>query len=76
MLETLIELSDVNPEVKVDPALLRPSDVTLQVPDISKFKKATGWSAKISFKETMEDILNYWRKRVRKELNQRELAEC
>jgi GDP-4-dehydro-6-deoxy-D-mannose reductase len=48
----------------VDPALLRPSDVTLQIPDTSKFEKATGWKAKYSFEESVENLLAHCRAAV------------
>ncbi|HUB67730.1 MAG TPA: GDP-mannose 4,6-dehydratase [Candidatus Methylacidiphilales bacterium] len=48
----------------VDPTLLRPSDITLQIPDVSKFKKATGWKPQISAKQTLFDLLNYHRENV------------
>jgi nucleoside-diphosphate-sugar epimerase len=32
---------------RIDPALLRPSDVTLQVPDTRKFTEATGMEAEV-----------------------------
>lgn len=62
MLKKLINLSTVkNIEVKTDPARLRPSDVTLQIPSCDKFKTETGWKAEINFDQTLEDLLNYWR---------------
>jgi len=62
MLNMLLRLSSVkNIDVKVDPARLRPSDVTLQIPCIDKFTKATGWKPEIRFEKTLEDLLNYWR---------------
>ena len=62
MLNMLIVLSkNKKIKVKVDPARLRPSDVTLQIPDMTKFAKATGWKPIIPFKKTVEDTLNYWR---------------
>jgi GDP-mannose 4,6-dehydratase len=48
-------------KVEVDPARFRPSDVTLQIPSIEKFNKATGWEPKIPFDKTVLDTLNYWR---------------
>lgn len=48
----------------VDPALLRPSDVTLQIPDISKFQQATGWQPEIPVETTLRDLLDYQRSRV------------
>ena len=43
---------------EVDPSLLRPSDVTLQVPDCSKFKAVSGWVPKYSFEESVAHLLD------------------
>lgn len=51
--------------VETDPARLRPIDADLQVPDCSKFKAHSGWEPKIPYEKTMEDLLNYWRERIR-----------
>ena len=48
-------------KVRIDPERLRPSDVTLQIPDISKFVKETRWKPKIKLEKTLEDLLNFWR---------------
>jgi GDP-mannose 4,6-dehydratase len=63
MLNYLISQSTSKDEIKieVDPELLRPSDVTLQIPDISKFQNETGWTPEIPFEKTMIDLLNYHR---------------
>jgi len=44
-----------------DPALLRPVDVTLQVPDVSRFLAATNWSPKYSIEESVEFLLEHYR---------------
>lgn len=49
---------------RVDPARLRPSDVTLQIPDTSKFRAATGWRPTIPARQTLADLLDYHRQRV------------
>src|SRR5579859_3987947 len=64
MLHYLLSLSSVKVRIEVDPARLRPSDVTLQIPDASKFKEQTGWKAIIPFEITMRDLLDYWRSQV------------
>ena len=62
MLDQLIEMSNVkNIKTYVDPELLRPSDVTRQIPSVSKFQQATGWEPTIPYKVTLEEMLNYWR---------------
>ncbi len=46
---------------RVDKNLLRPSDVTLQIPDVSKFTRETGWKPKYSFEESIKLLLKYCR---------------
>jgi GDPmannose 4,6-dehydratase len=66
MLNYLISQSTVkNIEIVIDPERLRPIDADLQVPNIEKFKKHTGWSPEIKFEDTMNDLLNYWRDKVK-----------
>jgi len=66
MLNYLINISTAKNKIKieVDPERLRPIDADLQVPDTTKFHKHTGWKPEISFEQTMQDLLNYWRERV------------
>lgn len=66
VLEYLCSLSPCKDkmQVEVHPALLRKADVTLQIPDTSQFRKATGWKPEISFETTMQDLLSFWRHRV------------
>ena len=49
-------------KIEVDPALLRPTDERIIVGDITKLKAATGWHQKISMRQTVADMLDYWRK--------------
>ncbi len=60
--DSLIRFNDFRHEV--DKSRLRPADVTLQIPDSSKFRIQTGWKPEIPFETTMVDLLNYWRERV------------
>ena len=64
LLEVLKQLANCEIPSRVNPELLRPADVTLQIPNISKFVNATGWVAKYTFEESVEHLLNYWRKKV------------
>ena len=57
-----LTLSDFN--IVVDPKLLRPTDITLQIPDCSKFKKQTGWEPASGLPEIVDDLLDWWRARV------------
>lgn len=67
--ETLQALLSCSPEkerirIVPDPERFRPIDADLQVPDCRKFKEHTGWEPEIPFAQTMQDLLDYWRKRV------------
>lgn len=50
--------------IEIEENRLRPIDADLQIPDTSKFRGHTGWKPEISFEKTMQDLLNYWRKRI------------
>ncbi len=64
VLEMLLSLSKVEVKVEVDPERLRPSDVPILISDSSKFRKLTGWQPKIPFRQSLQDLLDYWRERV------------
>lgn len=62
MLQKLLALSSRNDiKVEVDAKRLRPSDVTLQIPSISKFTSQTNWKPQIPFNQTLHDLLTHWR---------------
>jgi len=65
-LKTLLSFSTRNDiTVQVDPERLRPIDADLQIPNTAKFNAHTGWNPEISYEQTMRDLLNYWRERVK-----------
>lgn len=66
MLKYLLSMSTVKGiEIEIDPERLRPIDADLQIPNTDKFKAHTGWEPKIKFEQTMNDLLNYWRNKVK-----------
>lgn len=67
VLQTLCSFADKPISCEPDPSLMRPVDVTLQIPDCSKFKKETGWQPKFDLEWSLENLLNHWRKEVAKE---------
>jgi len=65
-LKTLLSFSTRNDiTVQIDPERLRPIDADLQIPNTAKFTAHTGWNPEISYEQTMRDLLNYWRERVK-----------
>ncbi len=61
ILDKILALSTVNIEVKVDPDKLRPVDVPIIEPDVTKINKATGWKPEISLDTTLRETLEFWR---------------
>lgn len=52
-------------QIEIDHERLRPIDADLQVFNIDKFFNHTGWKPQIPFETTMQDLLQYWRDRVK-----------
>ena len=69
ILDVLLSFSERKSEIRIetDPDRLRPIDADLQVPDTRKFTQHTGWAPQIPFKQTMRDLLDYWRERIARE---------
>ncbi len=63
-LDLLKKNAKVEIKTQLDPSLLRPSDVTLQIPDTTKFKEATNWTPKYNFEESVKFLLEYWRNKI------------
>ena len=49
---------------KLDEARLRPTDITLQIPDTTKFRHEFAWTPMKNLTNVCEDLLNYWRKNI------------
>lgn len=61
MLNFLIKQSICNFNIIIDQEKFRPVDTPVIVCDNSKIKIETGWTPKIEIKQTLVDVLNYWR---------------
>ncbi len=61
LLDRLISMSSVPIRKRCNPDLLRPADVTLQIPCVDKFIRETGWRPKYTIDESLDFLLNYWR---------------
>jgi len=61
VLDTLLSLTEIKIKVEIDPERLRPSDVEILLGDSNKFRKLTGWRPEIPLKETLKDVLDFWR---------------
>ena len=62
-LDKLISMSTKKDlEKKLDDARVRPTDITLQIPDTTKFRHEFAWTPRKNLTNVCEDLLNYWRK--------------
>ena len=64
VLDILLKMAKVKVEIRQDPARMRPSDLMILQGDNAKFCARTGWKPEIPFEKTLEDLLNYWRKKL------------
>ncbi len=67
VLRMLIELSTVTIRVEPDPARMRPVDVPIIACDATRFRTRTGWAPQIPLERTLVDILDDWRRRVKRD---------
>lgn len=66
-LERLIRMARKPIKTRIDANLLRPADITLNIPNIRKFTERTGWKPEYSVEESVGHLLDYWREVVKKE---------
>ncbi|MBK7529582.1 GDP-mannose 4,6-dehydratase [Piscinibacter sp.] len=59
VLDELIEQSGVAVEHSIDSALVRPVDLPRMVGSASRLKADTGWESKISFADTLREVLTH-----------------
>jgi GDP-4-dehydro-6-deoxy-D-mannose reductase len=65
LLDTLLAYSERDIAIEPDPARMRPADVPRVVSDSRRFREHTGWEPRIPIEQTLFDVLEYWRDRVK-----------
>jgi GDP-mannose 4,6-dehydratase len=63
-LKMLASLANKQINTECSENLLRPNDVTLQIPSSEKFLVKTNWKQRIPLNESLEFLLNFWRNKV------------
>jgi len=61
VLDALVTRARVKVRIETDAALMRPIDTPIVLGDATRLREATGWRPEISFEQTLDDLLNYWR---------------
>ncbi len=67
LLETLIELADVDVDVQTDAARVNPSDTPCLYGSHAKITADTGWQPQIPLRQSLTDALADWEGRLRRE---------
>ena len=65
MLDTMLGMSKIPIRTEADPERMRPSDIPVIVCDPTRLHLTTGWSAQIPLEQTLADILDDWRQKIR-----------
>jgi GDP-mannose 4,6-dehydratase len=66
LLEMMLEISGLKGrvELKVDPQLVRPIDIPVQICDTRKCRELTGWKPQIPIWQTLQDLLDYYAHKI------------
>lgn len=64
LIDIMLRRAGVTAEVRVDEKLLRPGEAAIVLGNAGALRAATGWEPEISFEQSVEDTLEYWRHRV------------
>lgn len=67
VLDTVLAASSTPIEVTQDPQRMRPVDIPKLVCDATRFRTCTGWEPQYTLEQTLKDIVEDWRTRVRHE---------
>jgi GDP-4-dehydro-6-deoxy-D-mannose reductase len=62
VLRDLLSMSSIDISIQQDESRMRPSDTPFAIGSAESIKSRLGWHPKISWKDTLKDMLEYWRK--------------
>ena len=62
LLDRLVASARVTVTVEPDPDRFRPNDTPLLLGDPSRLRQATGWEPRVPIGQTLQDLLDYWRR--------------
>jgi GDP-4-dehydro-6-deoxy-D-mannose reductase len=63
--DRLVAMASIPMQLKTDPSLERPVDVPVLRGDNARIRAATGWAPTIPLEQTLADLLEDWRRRIR-----------
>ncbi|MFA4985913.1 MAG: GDP-mannose 4,6-dehydratase [Candidatus Brocadiia bacterium] len=65
-LDEMVDIAGLAGKVttEIDQKLWRPIDIPIQVPNTDKLRRDTGWQPTIPLRQTLSDLLDYWRRKL------------
>jgi GDP-4-dehydro-6-deoxy-D-mannose reductase len=70
LVDQLLALTSADIRVEIDPGRYRPADVPVIYGSAEKLQQDTGWQPEIPFEQTIQDVLNEWRQKTTRPLDQ------
>lgn len=67
-LEAMLSMSQRQLSARTDAARIQENDISRQVGDAGKLRRMTGWQPQISLRQSLSDLLDDWRQKVKSEL--------
>jgi GDP-4-dehydro-6-deoxy-D-mannose reductase len=67
-LDEMISMSTRQIKVRVDAGRIQSNDVPIQIGSAEKFRLAVGWEPQIPLRQSLTDLLNDWRQKVKTEV--------
>lgn len=64
ILDELIQIAEINPKIKIGSKLIRPNETKVVIGNNQKIKKELNWYPEINLTQSLDNILNYWIKRL------------
>lgn len=64
LLNAMLRAAEIDAEIRVMPGLKRAGEAPLLIGNADRLRTATGWETRISFEQSAEDTLAYWRERI------------
>ena len=67
-LDEMMSMSTRQFKVRVDAGRVQRNDVPVQIGDARKLNQISGWRPQIKLKQSLFDLLSYWRLKVKSEM--------
>jgi len=67
ILDSLLSMTSVDIQVELDPQRLRPSDIPIAIGSSELLRKVTGWQPNTPIEQTLNELMNYWRRKMENE---------